>query len=311
MRQAYLSVSLAIYCLIATSTSARADTREWTSAAGNFKFKGDVIAFSDELVVIKRESGQLQAVALKELSEEDRKFVSSKEVAEGLRKSADEMQTWTSKDGLMVEARVLEYGRTELAVQRKLGQVYINGKKFSEIDSLHQKLLLRILSHLEEKTFEDEKQLTEWSKSLGGDPKLYPLEGVLMELASGDKIGVPFFMFAGEDLEILQPGWQMWLERQESEQEREQASFLMRSAAMAYQQERVRQQQIQMLNMELLAAASGALAIFEVGLAPAPGAYAQPVSMMVPAVNSEQAVRAALTKFPGYQLIGVRRASRN
>ena len=304
-------VLIAVVSLIQLSSvpHARGEMREWTNAAGNFRFKAEVIAFSDELVVLRRQTGELQAVELKELSEKDQEFIRSKETSDEVKKSADEMQTWTAKDGMKIEARVLDYGRNEMVVQRKLGQVHINGKKFSEIDPLHQKLVFRIVSHLEEKLITDEKGLTEWSKSLGGDPKVYPLEGVLMELASGDRIGIPFFLFAFEDQQVLQPGWELWLERHESEVEREKESFLMRSAAMAYQRQRVEQQQIEMLKLNLLAAASGAVAIWEVGLMPPTGAYARRISVVVPAVNSEQAVQVALSNYPGFRLVGVRRAS--
>jgi hypothetical protein len=295
--------------LWSVSTVSFAEMRQWSNAEGSYKFTAEMIAFSDDLVVLRRASGELQAVELKELSQADQDFIRSKEAAEEVHKSADQMQTWTARDGMKVEGRVLDYGRNELIVQRRLGQVEINGKKFATIDPLHQRLILRILSQLEDRQLADEKSLTEWARTIGGDPKVYPLEGVLMKLASGDEIGVPFFMFAHEDLEVLRPGWELWLERQESEKEREQSSFLMRSAAVAYQREQAQQRQIEMLKLNLLAAASGAVGIWEVGLMP-PNTYGHRMSIVVPAVNSEQAAQVALANYPGFRLIGVRRASR-
>jgi hypothetical protein len=117
-------------------------------------------------------------------------------------------------------------------------------------------------------------------------------------------------MFAPEELKILEPGWALWLERQESEEQREQESFLVRSQAMAYQQDRAQQQQIEMLKLNLLAAATGAIGIWQVGLAPGPGVFGRPISVMVPAQTSQQATAIALQNYPGYGIVGVRRASR-
>jgi hypothetical protein len=220
------------------------------------------------------------------------------------------MQVWTAKDGLKVRGRVVAFGRKELVFQRRFGKIQIDGKDFSSIDPLHQRLVLKILSHLEGQTIEDEKQLQEWGKSLGAAPKSYKLEGVLLQLEGGEEIGVPFFMFSPEDLAILQPGWEVWKEREESDKEREQESFLVRSAAQAYQQDRAAQRQIEMLKLDLLGAASGVIAIWEVGLVPRPGVYGRPTSVMVPAQNSQIATEIALRNYPAYILVGVRRASR-
>lgn len=287
-----------------------ADSRLWTSLSGNVEIQAEAIAFSETLVVLKRPSGELLAVELNELSEKDQEYVRSKENVETMKKSADEMQTWTSKDGMKVEGRVLAYGRKEVLVQRRFSQPYVDGKKFSDMDALHQRLTLRIISHLEKTTIENAKQLDDWAKTQGNAGKTYMLEGVLMELASGDEIGVPFFMFAPDELKILEPGWELWLERQESEEQREQESFLVRSQAMAYQQDRAQQQQIEMLKLNLLAAATGAIGIWQVGLAPGPGVFGRPVSLMVPAQTSQQATAIALQNYPGYGIVGVRRASR-
>ncbi len=219
------------------------------------------------------------------------------------------MQTWTGKEGLKIRGRIVAFGKRDLKVQRKLGVVHINDNKFSAIDTLHQKVLLKIISHLEKITLEDEKQLETWAKSIGGEPKVYPLEGVLMQLESGDEIGVPFFLFSSQDLEVLQPGWALWQERDASEKAREQESFLMKSAAMAYQRDRSQQQQVEMVKLEMLAVATGVVSIWQVGLAPRPGVYARPMTVMVPAANSGIASELALQKYPGFTIVGVRRAS--
>lgn len=289
--------------------TAWAEARVWSSTNGQFKVEADVIAFNEKLVVLKKESGDLIAVELEHLSAEDQQYVAAKETVDATKKNVDEMQTWTGKDGLKIRGRIVAFGRKDLKVQRKLGVVHINDTKFSAIDPLHQKLVLKILSHLEKTKLEDEKQLETWAKSIGGEPKVYPLEGVLMQLESGDEIGVPFFLFSSQDLEVLQPGWEVWKEKDASDHAREQENFLMKSAAVAYQRDRKQQQQIEMVKLDLLAAATGVVNIWQVGLVPRPGVYGRPMTVMVPAMSSGIASELALQKYPGYTIFGVRRAS--
>ncbi|MCA9181428.1 MAG: hypothetical protein KDA51_08235 [Planctomycetales bacterium] len=284
--------------------------RTWSNTSGAYQFEAEVISFNDSMVVLKKPTGELVALELKDLSAEDQEYVRSQEAQDAERKAAGEMQTWTARDGMKVRGRVLAFGRKQLIVQRKFRTVFINDKQFSTLTPLHQKLVLRILSKLEDQQFETEKQLDQWTKKLGANPKSYPLEGVLLELESGDEIGVPFFLFSPEDLAVLEPGWELWKEREESNASREHESFLVRSAARAYQQDRRVNQQIEMLKLEMLGAATGVIAIWQVGLAPGPGVFGRPMSVMVPAQNSEIASQLALQRYPGSVLVGVRRASR-
>lgn len=295
----------ALFVCVGSSTG-----REWTSASGGYTLEAELISFNNSLVVLKRRDGGLVAVELKELSAKDQEYVRSKETVEAHKESVDKMQTWTSKDGMKVKGRIAAFGRKELAVQRKQGHVHINDKKFSTIDPLHQKLILRILSELEKTKFEDEKQLEDWAKKLGGNPTSYQLEGVLMQLESGDEIGVPFFLFAPDELAVLQPGWELWKQKSESAEAQDRESFLVRSAAMAYQRDREMNQRIEMLKLDMLSAAAGVTSIWQVGLAPGPRTFGHPMSIMVSAQNSDIATQMVLQRYPGYVLVGVRRASR-
>lgn len=295
---------------ICSSLASPADARVWSSSSGAYQLEADVISFNDTIVVLKRTNGDLIAVELKDLSEADREYVHSKEAVDAEHKAADEMQTWTGRDGMKFRGRVTAYGRKQVNVRRMARAVYINDQPFSKLDAIHQQLVLHILADLESTTLDNEKQLDQWSRSIGPSGKTYMLEGVLLQLESGDEIGVPFSLFAAEEMAILEPGWEMWKEREESDASRDHESFLVRSAAMAYQRDRQAKQQIEMMKLDMLAAATGAIAIWQVGLAPAPGVYGRPISVMVPAQNSEIASQMALQRYPGSILVGIRRASR-
>ncbi len=285
------------------------DAREWSTPDGRYKIGGELIAFSDQLVVIKKVTGELVGVELKDLSQADRDFVQSKEAEDTVRKSAEELQTWTTKDGVKVRGRVTAFGRKPLQLQRKLGQVYVDGSRFTSIDPLHQRVILKIVSHLEKTELTDEKQLTEWAKTLGAQPRTYTLEGVLLQLESGDEIGVPFFLFSPQDLQVLKPGWEVWLEQAESEETRKREDFLMRSQAMAYQQQQAQWQQMEMLKLDLLATATGVVSIWEVAMGPGPGMFGRPICVAVPARTSEQAAFVARMRYPGLIVGGVRKLS--
>lgn len=297
-------------CVIVAPIMAQAKVRKWTSKDGNYTIEAELVSFNKDLIVLKKPDGDLIAVELKELSEEDREFVQLEETDTEHQKSLSEMQTWTSRDGMKVRGRILAFGRKDLVVQRRLSRVYIGDKMFANIDPLHQKLILKVISHLENTDLQDARQLQEWAKSLGGSPKSYTLEGVLMELESGDEIAVPFFLFDPKELEVLEPGWELWLERNESQQSREQEDFLMRAQAMAYQRDRQVDRQIEMVKLGLLGAAAGVVDIWEVGLTPGPSTQGRPMLVLVPAQNSELAAQMALRQYPGSGIIAIRRASR-
>ena len=286
-----------------------AEAREWSDSKGQFKLEAEVIGCNDTTAVLKTPSGRIVAVELDELSAEDQAFLKSEQTSEEPKTSADKMQNWTTKDGFKFRGRVLAYGKKQLAVQRQLGKVIINDDPFARIDQLHQKLILSIISYLENTSLKDQRQLEAWAKKLGPNVKTYQLEGVLMELESGDIIGVPFFMFAQEELSVLEPGWKYWLENTEDEEARSREDLLVQSTAEEYQRDRQNQQQIEMLKLDMLGVATGLIAIWEVMLQPS-GGNGRQTSVVVQAHDSEVASRMVQQKYPGYRIIGVRRVRR-
>lgn len=121
---------------------------------------------------------------------------------------------------------------------------------------------------------------------------------------------MPFFLLSDADLEILRPGWEQWESEQASEASREREDFLLEVQAQEYQRDRQQTRQIQMLNLELMAAATGITTIWEVSLMPRPGVYARPMSVVVSARDSLQAQQMALSRFPGFVVGPVRSLNR-
>ncbi|MCM2372155.1 SHD1 domain-containing protein [Aporhodopirellula aestuarii] len=299
-----------VCCCFYLASAAVADAREWSSPDGRYRVEAEAIAFDDKTVVLKKPTGQLLAVELAELSPADQDYVKSREAKEAYAQSVDQMQTWTADDGMKVRGRILAYGRKDLTVRRQLGKMIVNDKRFAAMDPLHQKITLTIISKLVGQEIEDEKAFEEWGKTLRADTRTFPLEGVLMKLESGDEIGVPFFLFAEEEQELLQPGWKTWLESESNSEAQQRESLMLQTQAMEYQRDRQNRNQIEALKLGLLATATGVVSIWEVILEPAQGNYYRRTSVMVPAQNSAAAEQMVLQKHPGFRVVGVRRASR-
>jgi len=297
-------------CAVSIASLSPAQAREWSTPNGHYRIEAEAIAFDEKTVVLKKPTGQLVAAELAELCQADQDYVKTREAKDAYAQSVDQMQTWTATDGLKVRGRVLAYGRKDLDVQRQLGKMMVNGKRFSALDSLQQKLVLKIISKLENEEFKTEADLERWGKKLGGDSKIYPLEGVLMKLESGDEIGVPFFLFAEEELSLLEPGWNIWLENEANSEAQQRESLMVQSQAMQYQRDRQQRNQIETLKLGLLATATGVVSIWEVMLEPMQGNYYRRTSVMVPAANSAIAEQLVLQRYPGFRVVGIRRASR-
>jgi hypothetical protein len=75
---------------------------------------------------------------------------------------------------------------------------------------------------------------------------------------------------------------------------------------MAEQQQR---QQLEVLKFNMAAVRTGLTSIWEVRVAPNPGVYGRPTSVMVTARDSLTATQMVLPNYPGYFMVGVRKVS--
>lgn len=283
--------------------------REWTDSTGRYKTEAELIAYNESTVVLKKDEGQLVAVPIKQLSDEDQNFLKSKDAEQSVR-SADQLQTWTMKDGMKVVGRVVGYGRRDVTIQRRRGKTYVNDRLLSNLPEVYQKMVPRIVEHLEGLTLTSDRQFEAWVNGLLGQARTYTLEGVRLELENGDEYAVPFFFFSDNDLELLKGGWDEWLAAEQDRQQQEQHNFYLESQARAYQQSQMAaNQQIQMMQLELLAVNAGLVDLWEVALIPGPGQIGFTQTVIVPARNSLQATNMALQRNPGYVAGPVRKVA--
>ena len=274
--------------------------REWKDSTGKYSLEADLIAFSDEQVVLKREDGKLVTLERGMLSAADRKYLDSKEAETIRQERTDKSQTWTMKGGLKVVGRPVGYGRKEIVIQRRRGKVYVNDRVLENLPEVYQRMLPRIVAHFEKIKLEDKDDLVTWATKQRGQPRKYTVEGVMLELENGDEYTVPFIFFSEEDLRVLQPGWERWLASEENAAYRQREDFLLRAQAQAYQHDRRVDQQIAAMQLMLSAVDAGITDLWEVYLIPKAGVAALPQFVIVPARDSRQAIVQALAKNPNY-----------
>jgi hypothetical protein len=277
-----------------------ADARTWTDATGYYRVEADLIAFDGATAVLKKENRQLVAVPIDKLSKEDRAYLQSKDVFEQARRSADATQTWTMASGLKVVGRVVDYARKDVTIQQRRGKTYVNDRLAANLPEVYQKMLPKLVAHFEKTPIDDQRGLDAWVAKLRGQPRTFTCEGVLLELENGDEYGVPFFFFSKDDLKILQPGWERWQATEKDRARQEQESFLLQSQAQAYQQDRMANQQIAMMQLQMQGYQAGLFDLWEVRLFPGRGVASPPLSVVVPARDSRSATIEAVRRNPGF-----------
>lgn len=287
--------------------------REWTDATGQYSWKADLFAASEDLAILRDRKGKLHAVQIKELSEADRKVV-NKYLKDDESQVSQDVHTWTMASGLKVKGTVLGYKSGPVEVANRNGVPYVNRKRFRELDPVYQTMVIKIVAASESEDLETEEDFKKWARTLRREKRTIQVDGVLMKLHGGEEYAVPLFLFSKPDREALENGWRQWSADKATEEQRAYEDALVRAEAQQYQQQEEqktrKQEQIQMMHLGLLAVDAGLTSLWEVQLMPPRGAYGRPVRVVVPANDSQQARQAALQKYPGYVPGASRQVSR-
>lgn len=292
-----------------------ATARQWQDATGKYTIQGDLIARSADQVVIKKEKDKLVAVNIAELSKADQDYLKSKESEEAVQVHANRLQTWTFRSGLKASGHLVDYTRREVTLSRKRAKVYVNDRTLDNLPEIYQVILRKVVAYYGSADIENNLEIEKWLGTKGYQPQKFTLDGVVLALENGDEYAVPFFLFSDKDQALFKPGWERWLQAQEDKQQYEhkkaKEQFLLEAQARAYQQQQQQAQQSQQIahmQLALLATATGAVSLWEVALYPAQG-YGYPLTVVVPAKNSEAASAMAMQRYPGYAAGEVARAS--
>jgi len=302
---------LAVVCAtLTTCVCPVTDARDWSDATGTYKFEGDLIAASEDTVVVRRKKGDLQAYQIAQLSDDDKTFVRSHLEDTGKKTDPEEMQTWTGRAGFRFRGRVVGYGRGTIVVGHERGTTTVDKKTIDKLDEIYQLMLPKVIAEYDDETVKTKEDLQKWGRRLRGKDKSFTMDGVRMELDNGETISVPLFLFSPDERKLLEQGWQTWMSKDAEDTARRREEFLTVAAAAEYQRalraEQQAQMQIQMMQLELLKANSGLTQIWEVQMLPRPGVAARPTSVVISAQNSLTARMIAEQQYPAFASAAVR-----
>lgn len=298
-------------CLVAALClpAAAAGARTWTDATGRYTLEADLVAFDGDRVILQREDKHLGEIARDKLSEEDRKYLESKEAEESSDKVLNGEQLWTMAGGLQIEARIVDFFSRDITVQRRRGKLYVNDRRYDNLPEIYQQILNRVVEHFEDVQIKQRTDLNRWVAKQNHKPRTFHCEGVVLELDNGDEYGVPFFLFSEKDLELLQPGFEAWKRTQEDYEERQNAAMRLQALAAARQRHEQIDRQVAQLQLGMQAVAAGVTSLWEVTLYPGRGTPGPPIWAVYPGRDSRTAVNQALAKNPGYIVGPVRKVS--
>jgi hypothetical protein len=291
-----------------------ADSREWTDREGRFLIRGELVAASEDAIVIRKGNRDLIAVPLKAISDEDRGAVSDYRQAQrsdpATAETIGEFHSWTTRGGAEFKARIKAFAERPVKFEARSGMILVNGTSLGNLDSFRLQMAAKVVAEFDDPSVNTEADLRKWIRGHRGNPPSFLVQGVMVELPDGTELPVPFFLFEAKDLEILRPGWERWRDSQENEAAQRQESFLLAVQADQYRSQQQEAQQIRMMQLELLGAATGLTTIWEVYLSPRPGVFGRPVSVVVSARDSQQAQQMAAARYPGFVVGSTRALSR-
>ena len=286
-----------VVVIMAGSTHAH----EWSDKTGHYKFTGDLIARNDKTVIIETDKKKLISVKIEKLSEADHKYLA--EQLDKHTEKASQPQTWHLRGGLKINAAVVEYGQRTVSIQRRRGKAYVNDKRFDNLPEFYQKLIPKIISHVEKSKITSD-DLRDWLLSKHGHAMNYTLDGVMLEFENGDLYVLPFFMFSDEDRKLLEPGWKSWLAAENDRQLRKDHELELQAKSIANREKEMAARRVQELHLQLEAYRAGLFDLWEVSMQPSNG-IGPWRQVIVPGRDSNAASVAALQENPGYTIGGV------
>lgn len=306
-----LSSDRVVTCLVLFGTIfATADARQWSDTTGNYTVEADLVGFDDESVILQRENKELGSFPIEKLSEEDREYLKSREATEIHADKLGQLQTWTTRNGVNIVGRIVDYARRKVSVQRRRGKTYVDNTVFDNLPEVYQRMMPAMIQHFEGVEMPNTEAFEKWVRALRGIPKSYQVDGVVMELENGDEYEVPFFIFSDEDQNILKPGWNAWLSDHDDYDKRDDHAFQLQAQAAAYQRDKEVDRQIAVMNLNMQAIQAGLTSAWEVTLYPGPGTPGPPRWVVTMGRNSQVATQIALQQNPGYVSGSVRKVSR-
>jgi hypothetical protein len=291
---------------------ASAAARTWTDASGSYTLEAELVAFNERSVVLQRADHDLVAFPIDKLSDQDRAYLATAEARQAEEAWTDGLQTWTLRSGAKIVGRLVDYASRDVTIQRRRRRIYVNDRAFDNLPEFYQLVVPAIVAHFEDLPRADRRALQTWVARQGGRPRVFRVDGVLLETEGGDEYGIPFFLFSDKDLAVIKPGWDEWLAFHGGDNfdAQDDQTLFVRSLAAARHRDQDVQREIALMQLQLQAVQAGLTSLWEVTLFPAAGQGGPPLWVVVPGRDSRQATLTAIEKNPGYVAGPVRRVSR-
>lgn len=304
--KAILALSI---CMMFAAQSTAID-RTWRDKTGQYEIQAKLLVFNGEIAVLKRSDGELVAFPVAELSDADREFLQSED-AESVYKN-EKLQTWTFHTGKQIQAYLVSHIDKDVVLQTRRGRLYVNDRPVGNLPDVYQLILPMVIGHFENTEFADLQELRRWvTRRAGSRPIKYHSEGVVLAMENGDEYAFPYFLFSDEDRKFLEGGKDEFRHPENSEEDRLNQALYMQAMARDFQRDRQFDRQVQLIQTQMLAVASGIVDLWEVAMVPRGGNIFQARSVIVPARNSAQASQLAAQKWPGLMVGSIRRVTRN
>lgn len=324
----------------AQPTAATSSLRKWHDASGRYSVEASFVNADDELVVLEAKD-ELLVVQRNELSESDRKYVTTQlaaanespknlpeqksakqkteagNVPEVKNKTTKYDSTWTLRDGEVVRGLLVAFGEQKVVVNREKGKLYVDGRLWEELPSAYRKIVPDVVATQDKVEISNAEALEGHLAERGGGPITYRVEGVQVLLESGEKTTIPVTLLSKHEMDDVLPGFRRWKAAQAQDvddKDRTASSKVERLLLEAHgrnpSQRLLRQQRkLQFLQLSLLASDVGATNLWQVALHSG-RPYTFPNVVLVPAQNSLIAQRRALAKYPGWKAVGARQLDR-
>lgn len=283
--------------------------RTWTDITGKYTVDAELIGYTEKQVILQRTDHHLAAVDVEQLSQADKDYLATEEARLAAAELTKKPQTWTTRSGVAIIGKVVDYASKQVIIQRRRGKVYVNDRVFDNLPEVYQRIVPLVVGHFEENAVKDKKTLIGWLTHKKGAPQTYQCDGVVLEMSNGDEYAIPFFLLSESDLSLLKPGWKKWTETDKDYQARKAASTELQSLAAAQRNDAKVTQQIARLQLGLQAVEAGVTSLWEVTLYPGRGVAGPPLWVVVPGRDSRVATASALKRNPGYVAGPVRRVS--
>lgn len=169
--------------------------RMWKDSTGVYSTQAALVSLEGDRALLRKTSGALIEVPLERLSAGDQQYVRSL--------SAPGVRTFILTDGMKVSGRVMDYAQKKITIQRQYGKILVDGAPYEQLSTAQLNMVRRLIEHQYKIRINSLAEFRDWVVQQRGTVRELDFNGVLMSMAGGQTLPVPFFLFSSADQEAL------------------------------------------------------------------------------------------------------------